>query len=258
VVAGGSRAARDYLAGQEVALLAQRPVTERLVRPLVRLGIVTLGELAALPRDAVADRFGPDGLLAWRLAHGEDSPPVPRSPRQSMRVSFELDESASGPALERALGVLIDRLLAHPRRRGRPLRTAVLSARLVEGGTWRERVVFRLALADPTRMRLVLAGRLALLPSPASELSLSAEELAPCGAETEPLLQDSAAARRARLREAVDQARSAAGPDAALRVVCIDPDSRVPERRAMLAPFALPGGGPSPRGSSPAPPGKGR
>lgn len=36
------------------------------------LGISTLGELAALPREAVVSRFGPDGLRAHRLACGED------------------------------------------------------------------------------------------------------------------------------------------------------------------------------------------
>ena len=38
----------------------------------------------------------------------------------------------------------------------------------------------------------------------------------------------------ARLREAIRQARAAAGPDAALRVLETDPLSRVPERRAVL------------------------
>jgi len=36
------------------------------------LGISTLGELAALPREAVVSRFGPDGLRAHQLAVGED------------------------------------------------------------------------------------------------------------------------------------------------------------------------------------------
>ena len=43
--------------------------------------------------------------------------------------------------------------------------------------------------------------------------------------------------RRARLGEAVRQARQAAGADAAMRVLEVDPDSRLPERRALLAPF---------------------
>jgi protein ImuB len=39
------------------------------------------------------------------------------------------------------------------------------------------------------------------------------------------------------LAEAVSQARAAAGEDAVMRVLDIDPDSRVPERRMMLTPF---------------------
>ena len=45
------------------------------------------------------------------------------------------------------------------------------------------------------------------------------------------------AIRAARLREAVRQTRAVAGPDAALRIVPVDPDSRVPERRHTLAPW---------------------
>jgi protein ImuB len=46
--------------------------------------------------------------------------------------------------------------------------------------------------------------------------------------------------RRSRLNEAVRQARQAAGADAALRVLDLDPDSRIPERRAVLAPYPDP------------------
>ncbi len=44
-----------------------------LVAVLRRLGIGTLGSLAALPRDSVLSRFGAPGLLAHRLAWGEDA-----------------------------------------------------------------------------------------------------------------------------------------------------------------------------------------
>jgi protein ImuB len=47
------------------------------------------------------------------------------------------------------------------------------------------------------------------------------------------------AVRRARIAEAVGQVRQAAGMDAALRVLEIDPDSRIPERRAVLAPYPV-------------------
>ena len=131
----------------------------------------------------------------------------------------------------------MDRLVARRERGGRTLRVVVLSARLVEGGTWRERMVFREPSADAGRMRLVLAQRLAVLPAPAESLRLSVERFGPPHQAGQALFEDSLAARRTRLKEAVKQARAAAGPDAALRVLAIDPDSRVPERRAVLTPF---------------------
>ncbi len=51
------------------------------------------------------------------------------------------------------------------------------------------------------------------------------------------LLDEAASVRRARLGEAVRQARQAAGPEAALKVLEVDPGSRIPERRSVLAPF---------------------
>ncbi|MDP9227528.1 MAG: DNA polymerase Y family protein, partial [Actinomycetota bacterium] len=43
--------------------------------------------------------------------------------------------------------------------------------------------------------------------------------------------------RRRRISEAVRQARAAGGRDAVLRVLEVDPSSRVPERREVLMPF---------------------
>jgi protein ImuB len=232
-VVDGARA----LAGEPVALLRRRSEAAALVEPLERLGLTTLGALAALPRAAVADRFGPAGLLAQDLARGKDTPLRPREPGETLEETLELPESASGDQLGRALGVLVDRLLARRERKERTLRAVVLGARLVEGGTWREEVVFREALADPSRMRLVLAQRLLLLPAPAEVLRLAVVRFGPVGAAPDALFDDGTAARRARLAEAVRQARAAAGPDAALRVLEVDPSSRVPERRAVLTPF---------------------
>ena len=230
--------ARAYLAPLPVTLLRARPALAGLPEALERLGIRTLGELAALPAAALADRFGKPGLLAYELARGGDSALSPRPASEFLREALELPEAASGIQLERGLGLLIDRLLARRERRGRTLRSVVISAKLVErGGTWREQVVFREALADPVRMRLALVPHLAQMPAPAEVLRLSVERFGPLASDQRPLLEDPAAARAARLREAIRQARAAAGPEAALRVLEVDPDSRFPERRAVLAPF---------------------
>jgi protein ImuB len=227
-----------YLAPQSVALLRARPALADLPEALERLGVTTLGELAEIPQAALADRFGNAGLIAHELASGGDSALSPRPASEFLRESLELPEAASGMQLERGLGLLLDRLLARSERRGRTLRAVVISAKLVEqGGTWREQVVFREALVDPVRMRLALTPGLMLMPAPAEVLRLAIERFGPPVNDQRSLLEDPAEARAVRLREAIRQARAAAGPDAAMRVLEIDPDSRFPERRSVLAPF---------------------
>lgn len=230
--------ATPWLAGEPVALLGLRAVTAELPEPLERFGLSTLGAVARLSRGHLADRFGPAGLAAYELVRGRDESRLrPRLAGEMLEESLELPEAGSGAQLERALQLLVDRVLARRERRGRTLRAVAVAARLVEGGTWRERVVFREALADPLRMRLAVWRRLTLLPAPAETLRLSVERFGPPGGDQRPLLADSAQARAARLGEAVRQARAAAGPEAALRVLAVDPDSRIPERRAVLTPF---------------------
>jgi protein ImuB len=238
IVSGGRKGAREYLSSLPVALLRARPSLAELPEALERLGVKTLGELATLSPAAVSDRFGTAGLLAHELAGGGDAPLRPRPASEFLRETLELPEATSGTQLERGLGLLIDRLLARRERRGRTIRAVVMSAVLVEqGGTWREQIVFREALADPVRMRLALTPHLAMIPAPAELIRLAVERFGPPASDQRALLDDPAAARTARLREAIRQTRAAAGPDAALRVLEIDPDSRFPERRAVLTPF---------------------
>ncbi|HEX4466071.1 MAG TPA: hypothetical protein VH025_02700 [Solirubrobacteraceae bacterium] len=231
------RQARRWLSSRPVELLGYREETAALTEPLCRLGVRTLGELSKLGRDALADRFGAAGTAAHRLAGGKDSPLVPRRPEELLEESMDVGEAGSGVALERVLGVLVDRLLARRERRGRTLRAAVLSAQLVSGGGWRERVVFRQALDDAERIGLALSVRLQLLPAPASGLRLAVERFGPPTSDQRSLLDDGRAERAMRLGEAVAQTRAVAGLEAALRAVCVDPDSRVPERRVMLTPI---------------------
>lgn len=228
----------DYLSAQPVVLLGFRTQTRELVGPLTRLGVRTLGELAALGRDSLCDRFGEQGAIAHRLACGEDSPLRPRSIEERLEEILEVGDASSGEMLERVLGVLVDRLLARPERRGRTLRALRLSACLVGAGTWHERVVLRQALSDPQRIRLALSLRLPLLPAPVQALGLCVERFGPPAGELRALLEEDGAVRRERLGDAVSQVRAVAGPEGALRAVCIDPDSRVPERRVVLTPVS--------------------
>ena len=210
---------------------------EQLVAALERLGIATLGELAALPDHAVADRFGALGLRARRLAAGADEPLRPRRAPEELVEELELPEAASGEQLGRALELLTDRLLAQRARRGRTLRRLRLDARLAAGGSWRTEAVLRRASADVVRLRLALEPKLGELPAPASSLALRALELGPPSGEQPVLARTETDRRRELLGEAIRQARAAAGRDAVLQILDVDPDSRVPERRVLLAPF---------------------
>jgi protein ImuB len=62
---------------------------------LERLGIRTLGEFAALPAADVANRFGPVGVQAHRLARGLDPrPPAPRRPGEDLSALHLFDPPA--------------------------------------------------------------------------------------------------------------------------------------------------------------------
>jgi len=228
---------REFLTPLPVSLLRTRPELQALPEVLERLGIRTLGELAALPSRAVAERFGHPGLFALDLSRGRDTPLEPRRPFEPVVERLDLPEAASGQQLERALELLIARVLARRERRGRSLRGLAVSARFVAGGTWRTAVTLRHASADPARIRLALAQKLTELPAPSESLALEVEAFGPPAHDQGRLLDEAAVVRRSRLGEAVRQARQAAGADAALRVLDVDPDSRIPERRAVLAPF---------------------
>ena len=208
-----------------------------LPEKLERLGVERLGQLAALPDAAIADRFGDPGLRAQRMARGVEEPLRPRRPHEELSERLELPEAISGQQLERALELLIDRLLAHPARRGRSLRRLRLAARLAGGGSWQATAALRRAGADPERLRLALGPKLEELPGPASSLALRALETGPPASDQGSLGEVAQGGRRKRLAEAVRQARAVAGGDAVLRVLDVEQDSRVPERRSLLTPF---------------------
>ena len=239
-------AARAFLAPLPIALLRARSDAAEapgrsegsdLTTLLERLGIRTLGELAALSPAAAADRFGQLGLRARTLARGDDLPLEPRSPPERLAEQVDLPEAVSGLQLERMLELLLDRILARPERRGRGFRALWLGARFVEQGTWRREVSLRQSTASRERLRLALAPRLAELPAPIDRLVLEVAAFGPPAQDQLSFRRPGERERRERLKEALRQTRAAAGGEAVLKVLDIDPASRVPERRAVLTPF---------------------
>jgi protein ImuB len=223
------------------ALRTRLGVSEReaggLIEALERLGIGTLREFARLSADQVADRFGPLGLQALRLCHGEEESLRPRTPHEELVEEIELPEGTAGRQLDRALELLVDRLLALPQRQGRTLLGLRLGARLAAGGSWSVEQGLGRPSASPKVLRNVLAPRLEELPGPATALRLRAVGLGPPARDQLELSVGGAEPRRRRLGAAVREVRAAQGAEALLKILPVDASSRVPERWAMLTPY---------------------
>jgi protein ImuB len=210
---------------------------EELVEALRCLGIEDLGAFARLSTDQVADRFGPLGLEALHLCRGEEEPLRPRIPHEELVEEIELPEGTAGRQLDRALELLVDRLLAVPQRRGRTLLGLRLGARLAAGGSWSVEQGLGRPSASAKVLRNVLVPRLEELPGPATALRLRAVGLGPPVRDQLEFSVGGTEPRRRRLGAAVREVRAVQGAEALLKILPVDAASRVPERWAMLTPY---------------------
>jgi protein ImuB len=210
---------------------------EEFIEALRRLGIETLSAFSRLSADQVADRFGPLGLEARQLCRGEEEPLRPRTPHEELVEEIELPEGTAGRQLDRALELLVDRLLAAPKRKGRTLLGLRLGARLVAGGSWSVEQGLGRPSASAKVLGGVLAPRLEDLPGPATALRLRAVGLGPPARDQLELSVGGSEPRRRRLGAAVREVRAVQGAEALLKILPVDSASRVPERWAMLAPY---------------------
>ncbi|HEU0116255.1 MAG TPA: DNA polymerase Y family protein [Thermomicrobiales bacterium] len=238
---GGSRvippaAVAAALAPASIALLPLPPET---IRRLERLGLRTLGDLAALPPTAVQARFGAQGRRMWALARGEDDTPV-RSSRRLEIVSEWLDlpvPATSQDALLVAAARLTLRAFGRPALRHRHVRQARLRAALEDGAAWEQIATLR-EPGGPRRVIDALAYRIraAMLPGPITALTL--DLVGPVDvAGRQDLLPGFHARRPRRLAEACRQLKQRFGSSCLYRVIEVEPWSRIPERRQALIAF---------------------
>jgi protein ImuB len=151
--------------GGSAAFCAQWPVAvlddPELASLLVRLGLPTLGAVAALPADAVLARFGAEGRRFHDLACGVDAgPPVLVTPPPDLVEQTELDPPvARVDAVAFAAKGLAGRLLFRLAERGLACTRVVIEAETEHGERlarcWRhDRVLTPAALAERVRWQL--------------------------------------------------------------------------------------------------------
>lgn len=256
-------------AGQSPAFLAPAPVewitlaamdstqrmeAARLASVLVRLGIVTLGDLASLPFAHVVARFGPGGAWAHRLAAGQDlAPPVLRRSEEDIAVEHVFEDPVeridhlTGVATQLAQA-LDQALLDAGVRCGR----VEITARTHKGDdlsrVWRTDVgaragAFAAHMTDRVRWQLegwlsgtagAASGAGAPEPAPLIALGLVAQDVVALGAEQSYLWGGSSGAD-ARAHRALERVQGLLGLEGVLAVA--EQGGRSPRDRAHLVPW---------------------
>lgn len=228
-----------FLAGQPIALLPIDPDTQKR---LYRLGLKTLGDLAALPEAAVTSQFGSTGRLLWRLASGAlIEPVIGRELPEPITAAMDFPSPmADRTLLARALEKLIDRALKSPRRTGVRVHTVRARAELESGGSWMLEIILKDPSADRNRIAAPFKTRLEQAPPNGAVERLIVEftSFAPGTVELQLFARDAQAAaragRRRALRAAAAEIKARLERNALYHVVEVQPWSRIPERRYAL------------------------
>ena len=145
----------DVLAPLSLDLLSLEPERRDLFH---RWGLLTLGDLAALPAVGLAERLGPDGPRLRRMARGEDDVPLAATPRpQPFECTLELEWPVDGlEPLSFLLGRVLEPLCAGLRARGRRAAGLVLDLVLVDRRLYRRVVKPAAPTAEPRTWRTLL------------------------------------------------------------------------------------------------------
>lgn len=207
-----------FLAGIDVAALG----VEALVATFRWLGIGTLGDLASLPRPAVASRFGPAGLEAHRVASGEDRIVRPRHLHDRVMVQevFDppLDDFERAAFVARALaGRLLEAVAPSGAMPHRVEVEVEAASGLVRARTWRSAHPFgEVELAERVRWQLRAWIESGGVPGGVVRLRLVPADLSDRGRQ---LHLDEDANSELDAARALGRAQGLVGPDAVLQAV---------------------------------------
>ncbi|HKZ75178.1 MAG TPA: DNA polymerase IV [Actinomycetota bacterium] len=212
--------------GEEVSFLRDLPITRLWgVGPvgeaaLTALGVRTIGQLARMPRRALAERFGAHGAQLWNLAHGKDDRPVvPWEEPKSIGAeeTFERDTTARA-RLHATLLAQADRVAEELRAQGLRGRTVTLKVRFADFRTLTRRNTLGAPTADDHEIfREAWEALLRLAPKePVRLVGLSVSGLTRAG-DPRQLPLFGRPDRTEVVGRVVDELRARFGPDAVRR-----------------------------------------
>jgi protein ImuB len=208
------------------------------------LGITTLGDLARLPRETLASRFGNPGLAAHRLASGEDRAAVPREVPVELtaRMSFE-DPLETLEMVANAGADLAEKLMRGLRTGGVAPHTVTITAESATGvertRVWRSADPFdEKTLSDRIGWQLRAWVETSGIPGGIAGLSIVPDDLSGEGRQLGLLTDESSVLEAER---ALARAQAILGPDGVLSAR--SQGGRMPGEKVMWSRWGEPDSG---------------
>jgi protein ImuB len=230
-----------FLSRLDLGTLRESMGGEEMIETFRWLGIATLGDLARLPRETLASRFGHHGVTAHRLANGEDRMIHPRDipPELGVEMTFE-DPLQSLDAVAFAGRNLAERLLRRLRSAGVAPHTVTISADAAAGPSrvrvWRSADPFtERALAERVWWQLRAWVENAGVPGGITALSITPGDLSSEGRQMGLFTDESSMIEAER---ALARAQALLGPDGVLQARA--QGGRMPAERVAWARWGEP------------------
>ena len=209
-----------FLSRLDLSTLREAMGGEEMIDTFRWLGITTLGDLASLPRETLASRFGNPGLVAHRLASGEDRSVDPRDIPLELGVRMSFEEPLQAlDAVAFAGRNLSEKLLKRLRAVGVAPHTVTITVEAASGPArtrvWRSADPFtEKALSDRVWWQLRAWVETAGVPGGITGLSISPEDLSGAGRQLGLLTDESSMIEAER---ALVRAQALLGPDGVLQ-----------------------------------------
>ena len=226
---------QDFLRPLSIDFL---PLSGEAIDWLGKLGLRTIGQVADLPDNALGSQLGAEGLTAHRLAKGIDKRTVKPRPRPDvLEQSLSFDQPLGDmDALLAAIGSLLERLVPPLRSRYQVCHEIRLRFRFDNGGAWQDAVVLKTPLDSEQGILGIVKRHLETvsLPEGVSEIQLALARLGRESGRQSPLSTGTRGRQQDALQRLERDLEHKFGHSPLKRVVELDPDSRIPERRVAL------------------------
>jgi len=234
---------RQVLAGDVEAFLHDLPcevlpVSMKSKEKLRQFGLHTLGQVAALPPGPLLSQFGPEGKKIHDLSRGyDDTPLYPRMMEQVIEESTTLSSvTVSLESIIVALEELLGRVFARISRVGLGARSLTVWTRTWNSEQWERTIRFKEPAMDikaaVNRIKRVMEEY--PQPGPIEQIGLNISRLGFPGGRQSSIFREIRS--RDHLLEDIHQLELRLGSAQVYRVKEVEPWSRIPERRYILAP----------------------